>query len=353
LQPEKLNAMPKEKNRNQRLELLHRAFIEAGEKGLSRGDIMKLYENHEYYVTKSTLTEDLTALEEALQKYNIVEEVAIITEKLSGPGNPLHFRYSDLEYRLYESEKALNMHQRVQMEGIIKSLTGFGDYAVLQEVIPQLQSLVVQKKSDNEEQPRKIIEPEFNLDYVGREYVPALFNAIHHCQELQIKYKPFEEQETTEAYFPLYLKQFNQRWFLVVEQLDQPNQYKHLSLDRIVEITPTGKTFQYPIQFEPEDYFHDVVGVTVNAGSPLTVELRVKKPRAYYIRTKPIHKSQKEIKGAEGADREYIDYRIKVIPNKELYATLLEFGPDLEVLTPETVREEMRKLVRDMHKIYP
>ncbi|MCH8555015.1 MAG: WYL domain-containing protein [Schleiferiaceae bacterium] len=346
--------MPLTKKKQERLELLHQKFVAARNMGLSRKAIEQLYMDHDYDVASSTITADLKNLEEELQARNeILSDLAIIEEKLDGPGSPKVYRYSSFEMRLFESEKSLSMEQRLEMKRIIDSLNGFGDYAVLQEIIPQLQSLVVQQKGNGDEnEPRKIIEPEFNLDYEGREHVPNLFNAINSCQQLQITYKPFEQQEATEIYCPLYLKQFNQRWFLVVEPLNHPSQYKHLSLDRIVAVLPTGKTFLYPINFDPEDYFHDVVGVTINSSSPVIVDLRVKKPRAYYIRTKPIHKSQKEVKGNADADSPYIEYRIRVIPNKELYATLLEFGPDLEVLTPDSVREEMRQLVSAMYKFY-
>jgi predicted DNA-binding transcriptional regulator YafY len=345
--------MPVKKGRELRLELLHRAFVEAREKGLLRADIVKMYEREDHNVASSTLTEDLNELERVLQERNEVEaEYAIIVNKLPGPGNPQHYRYSSLGLRLYESEKSLSMEQKLEMERIIDALSGFGDYAVLQEVIPQLQSMVQLKKHGQEHEPRKIIEPEFNLGYVGREYVPFLFNAIHNCQELQIDYRPFEGESAIEVCYPLYLKQFNQRWFLVVQKANNTNETQHYSLDRIEKVKVTGQHFFYPTHFDSEVYFEDVIGVTVNPGPVETIKFRVKKPRAYYISTKPIHLSQKQLKENRDPNESFLYFHISVIPNKELYATFLEFGPDLEVLSPNSVRDALKEMIVNMYDLY-
>jgi predicted DNA-binding transcriptional regulator YafY len=59
-----------------------------------------------------------------------------------------------------------------------------------------------------------------------------------------------------------------------------------------------------------------------------------------------LHHSQK-IK-----DKEQGIIEITVIPNRELEAQLLWFGDDVEVLLPETLRQQIAEKIAKMHKIY-
>ena len=56
-----------------------------------------------------------------------------------------------------------------------------------------------------------------------------------------------------------------------------------------------------------------------------------------YIVSKPLHTSQKII------DEYKCIVTIKVIPTRELDQLILAFGPDVEVLKPEQLREEIKE----------
>ena len=69
------------------------------------------------------------------------------------------------------------------------------------------------------------------------------------------------------------------------------------------------------------------------------------KERYPYVKNKPIHHSQ----------RNYDDEKriiIKVIPNNELYQTLLSFGEDVKVIEPTEVREKMLEHAEKMYNLY-
>ena len=70
--------------------------------------------------------------------------------------------------------------------------------------------------------------------------------------------------------------------------------------------------------------------------------------RAKYLVTKPIHFTQPHSQDAKG---NYI-FELHVIPNLELEAKILEFGPDMEVLEPKWLREEVKKKVKVMMEVY-
>jgi len=98
-----------------------------------------------------------------------------------------------------------------------------------------------------------------------------------------------------------------------------------------------------------EEYFDDVIGVTVPERlEPVNVLLRVSNNRYNYIKTKPLHLSQRKV----SEERNHTTISINVKINKELIALLLSFGHDVEVISPAVLRAEMKKVISAMSDIY-
>ena len=67
------------------------------------------------------------------------------------------------------------------------------------------------------------------------------------------------------------------------------------------------------------------------------------------MRTKPLHKSQREIgSDADGG----VLFSIDVIPNRELERDLLGFGEDLTIISPDNICERMQERIRKSLKNY-
>jgi predicted DNA-binding transcriptional regulator YafY len=73
-------------------------------------------------------------------------------------------------------------------------------------------------------------------------------------------------------------------------------------------------------------------------------------PRANYIRTKPLHQSQQEISQETNQTHVVFTYQLRF--NNELFAKLLEFGKDLEIIEPRHLREKMTVHIQEMAKKY-
>ena len=112
----------------------------------------------------------------------------------------------------------------------------------------------------------------------------------------------------------------------------------------------------------PEDYFKDIIGVTVEKVSPVSlIRFAMKGDRARYVLANPFHPSL-------GVVSEDVDARLRNefpgIPpdwmilklacrvNQELYTKLLSFGNHLLVLEPKRVANEMRSKVNKMLNLY-
>ena len=101
-------------------------------------------------------------------------------------------------------------------------------------------------------------------------------------------------------------------------------------------------------EVEFDEYFDDVIGVTVPEEETEDIVLRISKPRFEYIRTKPLHLSQRIVE--ENDYFAVITINVKV--NKELESLILFFGNDMEVLSPEHLRQQIANKIRSMNQKY-
>ena len=115
-----------------------------------------------------------------------------------------------------------------------------------------------------------------------------------------------------------------------------------MPLDRIKSIEEFDEEFVESTT-DWEEYFYDVVGVTVpETGKLLTVELLFDENQAPYVNTKPIHPSQK-VKLLEDGK---LEVRIKVIPNYELESLLLSFGEKVKIVSPASLIERIAERLK-------
>ena len=131
-------------------------------------------------------------------------------------------------------------------------------------------------------------------------------------------YAPFNKPPYAVLIHPYYLKQYNNRWYI----LGFSTEFKNISvfpLDRIQEVTPVKAEFIPDTIIEnPDDYFYDVIGVTIpKEGKIEKLVLRFSEHRYPYIKAKPIHPTQQN----NDVER---TITLKLIPNKELTGSCVE-----------------------------
>ncbi|MEJ0081707.1 MAG: WYL domain-containing protein [Puia sp.] len=129
----------------------------------------------------------------------------------------------------------------------------------------------------------------------GINWLDPLYKAIISRSTVQLRYKSFKARSANEIiFFPYLLKEYRNRWFV----LGMPKKSKEiitLALDRIQDITlKPDILFEQNKLFDAAAYFRNIVGVTRNTGDkPIEVTFFANHVHAPYIRTKPIHFSQK------------------------------------------------------------
>jgi predicted DNA-binding transcriptional regulator YafY len=69
--------------------------------------------------------------------------------------------------------------------------------------------------------------------------------------------------------------------------------------------------------------------------------------------TKPIHQSYTVVKPFEKYDDgEYAEFSVDIEPNNEFYGRILQMGAGLEIISPDSVRDEIAQRVHNLADLY-
>lgn len=168
--------------------------------------------------------------------------------------------------------------------------------------------------------------------YAGQNWIRILYDYTVKQKVLLLHYTPFGRATQIRTILPVFLKEYNQRWFLIAYDADR-NIYQNFALDRVNDIRLSGKKLSLDIIPDPEKYFTNLIGVSLE-GELTKIVVRIKKPRAYYIRTKHWHSSQSEVQETN----DFIDFEWFVYTNRELNSKIFELGHDAEVISPLSLK---------------
>ena len=251
------------------------------------------------------------------------------------------YYYSDPKFSIHNSP--LNETEAKQLKSSLMLLNRFSGAPGF-EWVNELDVVLKDKLGAGD--GSKLVSYESNIDYSGYQWITTLFNSIVQKKVLSIKYKPFSAEAFVLTFHPYYLKQYNNRWFIFGYNQEIERHQWNLSLDRIIEISETSKTY-LEYDFDWEEYFSDFIGVTKLEGKIETVELLFSEKRGKYVETKPLHETQKQQWNENG-----LHVRLSLIPNFELEQVILSFGEDVEVLKPLNLRESIKKRVKMLLQKY-
>ncbi len=259
-------------------------------------------------------------------------------------GKKAYYRYSDLSFSI--NNQPLNEKEAGQLKEALLTLSrfkGIPQFEWVDEIKTRLEASFQLKSRE------KVIEFEENPFLKGKEHIGILYDAIVNKQILDIQYHPFNKQEPLQIVLnPYFLKQYNSRWFLFGRN-EEFNTISNLPLDRIIEINQTQRHFTDSDTWDFEEFFEDVVGVTVNQNEePVKILLQISKNLWPYIESKPIHGSQK----LKSKDSESIIIELTLQINYELTAVIFSFGEDVKVLAPEELKKSIKKKAEVLLKNY-
>ena len=174
----------------------------------------------------------------------------------------------------------------------------------------------------------------------GTEYLQTIIDAMQQSKELAIDYQPFYGHRASYTIQPYAMKAYHQRWYIVgfIKELDA---IRNIALDRLLEMTITEESFSFPEDFNAEKYYENTIGIFVNDDlSPVKVKLKVYGYQIEYLRSLPLHKSQRETLSKYG---EFCVFEYKLCLTPELSSQILAMGENVEVLEPTELRDEIKR----------
>jgi predicted DNA-binding transcriptional regulator YafY len=261
-----------------------------------------------------------------------------------GPGaaKQRYYRYSKRNYSYYNNEmSASEVEQLRSTIEVLDKFRGLPNEEWLEDIIAKLElRFGVKGNSEN------LVAFSQNEQLKGLENLSYLISATINHQVLDIIYTKFDGTEKKHILHPYYMKQYNGRWFLFGVD-ESENRIKNLAIDRITRISKSKNRFIPNESVDFNSFFDDIVGVSFNDNNEIIdLILKFAPNRFKYVTSKPIHSSQTVI------SEEECTVSLHLRPTRELEQQLFSFGPDIEILSPESYREEFAKKIALCFKKY-
>lgn len=176
----------------------------------------------------------------------------------------------------------------------------------------------------------------------GQEYLSYIIGVMKTGQRISITYQSYWRGESnTFIIEPYCVKLFKQRWYVVARNLYY-DEIRIYSLDRIhgMEVVE-GEKFKIPDSFNPSQFFEEYYGVFVDDTILENVKLKVSARQANYLRSLPLHHSQRETERTD----DYSIFEFNIRPTYDFQQEILWNGEDVEVLEPLCLRKKMAEKI--------
>ncbi len=183
----------------------------------------------------------------------------------------------------------------------------------------------------------------------GQVFLTDIVEAMKENRVLVVSYQGFEnEMVSTFSVEPYCLKMFGRRWYLYAHSIGD-DKMRIYGLDRMKRVELTSRRFALPDDFDAKGCFAPFYGVFLDTdGKTERVVLRAYYPHYHYLRTLPLHASQKELSSCD----DYVDFELNLHPTFDFVMELLSKDGMLEVLEPAELRAEMLGHAKELLKRY-
>ena len=182
-----------------------------------------------------------------------------------------------------------------------------------------------------------------------KDHLSPILKAMKTDAVLLITYQSYwRDESSTFELEPYCVKLFKQRWYLVGRSTHY-EQVRIYALDRILNLETTEKKFKMPTKFNPTAFFEDFYGIIAREHANVeTIRLKVSAEQSNYLRSLPLHSSQKEL--VRSGD--YSIFELHLCPEFDFQQEILSKTPEIEVLSPDWLREEIAGKVKVLWEKY-
>ncbi|MEO7414648.1 MAG: WYL domain-containing transcriptional regulator [Opitutaceae bacterium] len=175
----------------------------------------------------------------------------------------------------------------------------------------------------------------------------ALSRAVLRQEELAFAYqKPGDPKRSARRVHPYHLANRENSWYLIGFDLER-KALRTFAVPRIADVVVTKETFIRPLDFSPEKFFANALGVLGGEGN-YQVVIRFTASVAERVREREWHDSQAMRELPEGG----LELKLNLGALVEVEQWVLGWGAAAEVVGPRELRDRVRKTVAALGKIY-
>jgi predicted DNA-binding transcriptional regulator YafY len=181
----------------------------------------------------------------------------------------------------------------------------------------------------------------------GLEWLPTLLKAIQIRHQISFEYAKFQAETTKREVKPYFLKQFRKRWYLMATD-NKDGRLKSFGLDRMAQVNLLPETFHENEVPDGTVLYRHAIGLNETGLEPLTIQLWSEYHNAHYLRTLRLHQSQRVV----GEKNNGVIFELHVVPNYEFFQEILRMSSHVRILSPNSVRQQMKEMLLEMLSEY-
>ena len=171
----------------------------------------------------------------------------------------------------------------------------------------------------------------------GHNHLTSVMEAMTEGHVIRISYLKYTSSKA-DIYTlrPYAVKEFAKRWYIIGYCLER-KALRVYGLDRVHSLDILGERFEMEKGFDVDELFATSFGIYLPEEAAKTITFRTSATEAKYLRDLPIHSSQEEV----SSDGRTVTFSIFVCPNRNLIMEFCKYGDRLEVLSPESIRNQV------------
>ncbi|MDP1744851.1 MAG: WYL domain-containing protein [Bacteroidota bacterium] len=183
----------------------------------------------------------------------------------------------------------------------------------------------------------------------GTENLYGLLHAIKNKLQIKFSYQKFWEEEISHrTTAPYALKEFKNRWYVLVKDIKDDN-IKSFALDRLTNLEITNNKFEFPKNYNIENTYRYCFGIiSPNDEAPQEIILSFDPIQGKYIKSLPLHETQQVLVDNE----DELQIKLKLCVTHDLVMELLSYGEDMVVIKPKALVKTLKSILEKTLKNY-
>ncbi len=258
------------------------------------------------------------------------------------------YHYSDPDYSInnlpVSADELHGLDFAISLLDQFKHLPAIKEF---EEAIMKIASTVKMNKDARGESDYIQLDKPFVIK--GIELVEPILKAISERRVLKFTYQRHGSDSISQILLEPYLIRESKNFWYVIGNGISKKDHKILTfaLDRIHDLRITEQTFSDE-KIDKKNFYNNVLGVSIAEGKPEKVVLSFSPVQGKYIKTIPIHQSQKVLKDNEKELR----ISLELVINTELKMQICSYGDKVRVISPPALVTEMKEVAKNLVKAY-